>query len=91
MTNQTGLGDELIAAHEPRHLDFGRDGSNLTGHDAQQQAGGALAGRVEVYMRVSMIHHDGVAVLDHAVGQDAVQVKRDDDGYVLAQDFARFL
>ena len=39
-------------------------------------------------MRVGVIGDDGVAVFDHAIGEDAVEIERDDDGNLLAENLA---
>jgi hypothetical protein len=41
-------------------------------------------------MRIGVISHDGIALLDHAISEDAMQIERYDDGNVLAEKLPRF-
>ena len=66
-----------------------RDGPHGAGQDAQEQPRRPLARLEEIHVGIGVIHRDGVGVLEHAVGQDAVQVERDHDGDLLAEDLAR--
>ena len=75
MPEKTGRGDEFIATHQRGDGDLRRHGPHSTVEKAEQQSRGALAGLVEVHVRISVIRHDGIAVLQHAVGEDAVQVE----------------
>ena len=89
LAEQAGRRDQFIAAHQRRDRHLRGDRLHLARDDPQQQSRGALAGLEEVDVRIGVIGDDRVAVLEHAVGEDAVQIERDDDGDLLAEDLAR--
>ena len=86
---QAGRRDQFVPAHQRRNGDRRRDGPHGAGQDAQEKPRGPLARLEEVHVGVGVIHRDGVGVLEHAVGQDAVQVEGDHDGDPLSEDLAR--
>lgn len=89
--DRAGLGDELVAADEGGHGHHGADRPDLAAQDAQQGPGRALAGGEEVDVRVGVIDDGDVAVLEHALGEHAMQIERDDDWDALAEDGPRLL
>ena len=91
LTEGTRRGDQLVAAHQRRDRNLGGDRFHLAGEDAEKEPRGALSGFKEVDVRVGVIGDDGVAVLDHAIGEDAVEIERDDNGDFFTEDFPRFL
>ena len=54
--------------------------------EAAEKTGGALSGLVEVDVGIGVIDDDGIRVLEDAIGENAVEVERDDDGGVVADD-----
>ena len=84
-----GLGDEFIATHERRHRDLRRHRPHFARDNAQQQPRRALARAEKIHVRIRVKRHRRVAVLEHPVREDAVQIERDDDGHALAQTVQR--
>ncbi len=83
-----GAGDQLVAADQgrDRHARDHRRQSPID--DLQQQFRGTPAGIGEIDMRVGVVDGQAVHLPQHAVGEDAVQVERDDDRHRGAGDRA---
>ena len=61
------------------------------GEDLEEQVRGAAAGVGQIDVRVSVINGEAVRVLQHAVGEDTVEVLRDHDGEVGTGSVANLL
>ena len=82
----TGPRDQLVSAdqrgnHHPRD-----HRAQLFGHEAVQDARRTLPGRGEVDVGIRVVDRHPVDLAQHAVGQDPVQIERNDDRDVVADD-----
>ncbi len=91
LTDRARLRDHLVAADQRGDLHVGSDRSNFAGHDSQEERGGTGSGFEEIHVRIGVIADDGVAVLQHPLGQNAVQIERRHDGDFLTQNLPGFL
>ena len=82
------LGDQLITPHQRRDHHPRDGGPDLLRDKLVQHARRALAGGGKVHMGVGVVNRHAVDLLEHAVGQDAVQVKRNHDRDVRAEQLA---
>ena len=86
LTEPSGFGDQFISPHQGRNLHTSRHRTHLPVEDPQQQPCGTFTGRPHINMWVRVIEHDGIAVTDHAIGQDAMKVQRHNQRDVVAEN-----
>ena len=83
-----GAGDQLVAADQGGDGDPGDHRARRRVHQPQQQPGGAGARVREINVRIGVVDRQPVHLAQHPVGQDAVQVQRDDDRHRRARQSA---
>ena len=65
-------------------------GLDLALEKPEEEAGGTRAGVGEVHVRIGVVDRQAVDLPEHAVGENPVQVERDDDGDLRAGHAADF-
>ena len=89
LTKSSGFGDEFVASHEHGQWNVRDGGFDIVIEKGEEVARTPLSGFVHVDVRVRVEGNHNVGLLDEAVGDDAVQVKGGDNGYI-AEDIADF-
>ena len=82
------LGDQLITPHQRGDHHTRDGGPDLFSDKPVQNPRRALAGGGKVHVGVGVVNSHAVDLLEHAVGQDAVQVERNHDRDVRAEQLA---